>query len=923
MISARRRGLALAALLAALSFLSLSSPNPAVASPAADQGPRTLEKEWFPPTPAGWPGAWLDPRDPAPYLAFHQAATMRSKSGLREEPSPNQALYDARYYALDLSLSPTTQVLTGTVTMRLTVTGGPLAQVDLDLADNMVVSSLTCAGLPASYTHAGGILNVTLDRSYDNGEDATLVIQYAGNPDGSSFGWDSADGSPMIWTLSEAFGARTWWPCKDYPDDKADSVDVRVTVPTGLITVSNGTLRQQTDNGTQAFSWWHESHPITTYLVSLAIHPYHVYSDWYVSLAGDSTEIRFHNWQSSIPGVEQVQAKVKTMMGIFADRFGDYPFADEKYGHAEFPWGGGMEHQTCTSLGYFGESVVAHELCHQWWGDMITCATFNHVWLNEGFATYGEAIYREETEGPEAYLDEMLAAQFFGSGTIYVPQTNDWGRIFDSNLSYNKASWIPHMLRGMMGDSTFFAALAEYRDRFEYASATTEEFQAAMEDVSGRDLDAFFQEWVYGEYFPIYQYDWSTAAAGGGWDLTLTVNQLQGWQLFAMPIEISVTTTAGDETFQIENAALASEVFTLHTAGEPTSVALDPNHWILRQVNAPLPEPAFDRSLLLVNGVDWATYGTEISTAYQDRAFTGNYPTDFWDIFEAPAGGYPTTLPVPLGHGTVPPEVMGHYRTVVWIGNNFNGDLSAWMDSPIYSYLMAGGNLFLLSRHGSQFLSGPLQTYLDVSFLGNGSVIDCVATYAGLTNITRVGSQDQVSGFDTAVGPETTLLYKSVVGHVPNWGLGAIRIPPGGGTYNPQGGRLAFLSGRPYRWSHASLRTNCEYILGNLLGLGPLTGAPVASIPARLTLSPAAPNPFRTETVLRLALPGAAEARMEVFDLSGRRVRTLLDAAVPAGELWVRWDGRDAAGRAVPSGVYFLRLAAGTETREERILRTR
>ena len=137
---------------------------------------------------------------------------------------------------------------------------------------------------------------------------------------------------------------------------------MRVTVPTGLITASNGTLRQQTDNGTTAFSWWHESHPITTYLVSLAIHTYHVYSDWYRPLPGDSMEIRFYNFPSSIPAVEPVQAKVKDMIATFARRFGEYPFLDEKYGHAEFPWGGGMEHQTCTSLGYFGEWVVAHEL---------------------------------------------------------------------------------------------------------------------------------------------------------------------------------------------------------------------------------------------------------------------------------------------------------------------------------------------------------------------------------------------------------------------------------------------------------------------------------------------------------------------------------------------------------------------------------
>jgi hypothetical protein len=909
-------------LIGVLATIILSIAPPAGARNGPGSGTRPTEPEWFPPTKAGWPGAWLDPRNPAPYLAFHQAAALRAKSGLREEPTSNQALYDARYYALDLSLSPTTQILTGTVTMRLTITDGPLTQVDLDLADNMVVSSLTSAGLPATFTHTGGILRVNLDRSYANGESATLVIQYAGNPVGNAFGWDTEAGHPMIWTLSEAFAARTWWPCKDYPDDKADSVDVRVTVPTGLITVSNGTLRQQTDNGIQAFSWWHESYPITTYLVSLAIHTYHVYSDWYVPASGDSTEIRFYNYQSSIPAVEPVQAKVKNMMGIYAARFGEYPFPDEKYGHAEFPWGGGMEHQTCTSLGYFGEGVVAHELGHQWWGDMVTCATFHDVWLNEGLATYCEAIYREGLDGPDAYLDEMLAAQYLGSGTIYVPTTDNWGRIFDSNLSYNKASWVPHMLRGMMGDSTFFAAMGEFRNRFAYRSATTEDFQAAMEDISGRALGAFFQQWIHGEYYPIYQYGWATSPAGGGWDVTLTVNQLQTWQLFTMPIQVVVTTATGDRTFQVEDA-LASQVFTLHTDAQPTAVALDPRHWILRQVIAPLPTPAFDRQLLLVNGCDWNTYGTELTSAYQDRSFTGSYATDFWDVFDAPSGGYPSSLPAPLGHGVLMPEVMGHYKTVVWIGNNYNGDLAAWMDSPVYSYLQAGGNLLLLSRHGSQFLSGPLQSYLGISFLGTGNILDCIATYPGLTNIARQGTQDQVSGFNTTVGSETTLLYKAVSGHTPNWGIGAIRIPPAGGTYNPQGGRLAFLSGRAYRWNHANLKTNCEFILGNLLGVPPVTDSQTVAVPARLSLGPASPNPFSTAMALQFALPITARTRIEVFDLAGRRVRTLLDAATPAGEHPLRWNGRDESGRSVPSGVYFLRLQAGAQTCKERVLRVR
>jgi hypothetical protein len=886
------------------------NPPPGVAVPPA----------WFPPTPAGWPGELRDPRDTAPYLAFHKAALMKRLEGTREEPDPAEALYDARYYSLEINLNPTTRILTGQVTMRATVTAGPLSQLTMDLANNMTVSGVTSGGHPATFTHANNLLRVNLDRPYNNQETVTLVTQYFGNPAGDAFGWSTIDGHPMIWTLSEAFAARTWWPCKDYPDDKADSVDVRVTVPTGLITASNGTLREQTDNGITAFSWWHEKHPITTYLVSLASHTYHVYSDWYRYSPTDSMEIHFYNFQSSYPGVQPVQAKVKDMIAAYAARWGEYPFLDEKYGHAEFVWGGGMEHQTCTSLGYFGESVVAHELGHQWWGDMITCETFHDVWLNEGFATFCEAIWAEAEYGHDAYMDEMLLAQYFGPGTIYVPDLSDWNRIFDSNLSYNKPSWVLHMLRGMMGDTTFFQFLRNYYNQYKYSVASTEDLEAVAEATSGLDLHAFFQEWIHGEYYPVYQYDWTSTPAGGGYDISLNVHQLQTWQLFTMPIEVVITTQVGQQSFRIQNSQSVQN-YILHVDDQPTEVALDPNHWILRQVLAPIPQPTFERNLLLVNGVDWGTYGTELTSAYQDRAFWGSYNIDFWDCFPAPSGGYPSTLPAPRGHGTIPGDILGQYKTVIWVGNNYGGDLTNWSDTPVYSYLVAGGNVLLMTRMADSYLSDPFRAYLGVTWAGNGTVNDCIATYPGLTNIGRTGAQNSVAGFTLTIGPESTLLYKAVSGHTPNWGLGVIRQPAGGGTYNPNGAKFLLLNGRPYRWVHADLRTNVEHMLGTFLlpdvnGVGAGGGF-------RFSLSDATPNPFTSETRLRFALPQDGTADLTIWDVNGRRVINLWNGRGAAGEHVIGWDGRDQNGHPVASGIYYVRLQSGGRSAEEKVLRLR
>ena len=295
---------------------------------------------------------------------------------------------------------------------------------------------------------------MNLDRTYATGETVTVSVTYSGNPAGESFGWDSHGGQPMIWTLSEPFGARDWWPCKDVNNDKADSVDIRVTVPDNLIVASNGLLVSDVDNGATRTFHWHTDYPIATYLVSLAMPPLH-----HVLATGTRRWPAATRWRcssSSTPtiydDVQATYALTVPMIEAFAQGFGEYPFVDEKYGHAEFTWGGGMEHQTFTSLGGWSEDLISHELAHQWWGDMITCADFDHIWLNEGFATWGEAYWKEQTDGlrhlPAVHGHRRLLRRAARSSSR-IPLNDN---IFDGNLSYNKGSWVVHMLRGVLGD---------------------------------------------------------------------------------------------------------------------------------------------------------------------------------------------------------------------------------------------------------------------------------------------------------------------------------------------------------------------------------------------------------------------------------------------------------------------------------------
>ncbi len=578
-----------------LAALILAAATPAAGEPAPSF-----------PTPAAPPPSC--PASLAQQSAQHRFLEAQTKARLHAKlaeaaaaATPNMLQYDVHHYDLQLALDPVARVLSGTVTVGAWITGAAISTMDLDLAGGMVVSAVAVEGAPATFTRPTNLVTVDLGRLYQPGEKVSVAVTYAGNPAGSAFGWNSYNGSPLIWTLSEPYGARTWWPCKDLNTDKADSVDLRVTVPSGLIVASNGLLAAEIDHGATTTYDWRHRYPIATYLVSLAIHPYAKFTHWYPPLAGgDPMPVDYYVVPDRLTTAMTAYQPTVPMLQAFAQGFGEYPFVAEKYGHAHFPWGGGMEHQTLTSLGLNGWSawLIAHELAHQWWGDLITCATFHHIWLNEGFATWAEAYWREQSEGEAAYREEMDNAVYYGPGTIYVENPSNFSEIFDYNLSYLKASWVVHMLRGVLGDADFFAALQAYRQAYDYGSATTEQFRDVCESVSGRDLDAFFAQWIYAEYYPVYEYRYYFLPAGGGTTVKLRIRQVQtNTGLFKMPLRVGVFTSGGWVDVTVENDQW-DQAYSFDVPGTALLVELDRHGWVLKGAtggltDAPaLPPPA-------------------------------------------------------------------------------------------------------------------------------------------------------------------------------------------------------------------------------------------------------------------------------------------------------------------------------------------
>jgi hypothetical protein len=703
-------------------------------------------------------------------------------------------------------------------------------------------------------------------------------------------------------------------------------VDVRVTVPSNLIVASNGTLRSLTNNGATDTYYWHEGYPISTYLVSVAIHPYTTFSHWYKYSPADSMEVQYYVFPSHYGSVQATYALTVPMIELFASLFGEYPFLDEKYGHAEFTWGGGMEHQTITSLGGWSEYLIAHELAHQWWGDMVTCDDFHHIWMNEGFATYSEALWSEFTYGMATYHQDMTAAKYFGAGTIYVPDTSNWGRIFHSGLSYNKGSWVLHMLRHVVGDTAFFDILQTYYadSRYQYGTVTTEQFRDLCEDVSGMELDFFFHQWIYEEYYPTYSYSWNAAPNGGFFDIDLTISQLQTNHIFTMPIDVKIQTVFGDTTLVVWDS-LATQQFVLTVADEPTGLELDPDEWILRSIQEAVDDPTFDRGILLVNGVDFDIYGTEIWTAYEDSVFWGSYPITFWDCFDETGSGYPSILPTPLGHGPVPADSLEQFSSVIWVGNNYNGDIGSWYDTAILSYLNAGGNVLLMSRYGQSFVTEPLRDYLGITWRESptNTLNNCVSTFTGLADMTRIGTQSYSAVFDTTLeSSETTLLFKETSTFSTHRGLGAWCEPLGGGTHRADGGQFVFVSGRPYRYDHDDLRANVEFILGNFFDepYTPPTGVTGRPVGPAFALEQNYPNPFNPHTTIRFSVPAKRFVTLRVYDVAGRRVTTLARKDFGPGTHTLTWDGTDHRGVGVSSGIYFYKIIAGGDTSTRKML---
>jgi aminopeptidase N len=513
----------------------------------------------------------------------------------------NTSNYDVTYHRFDWTIDPAVAFISGIVTTTFTAKDD-LSTITFDLTDNMTVSNVTQNGSSISYTqNTNDELVITLSQTLLQGEASTVKITYSGNPVSSGFGsfeQTTHNGAPVIWTLSEPYGAKGWWPCKQDLNDKIDEIDVYITAPQQYVSVSNGLEQSQISSGGFKTTHFKHQYPIPAYLIAIAVTNYTVYSHQ-VANNGNPFDIVNYVYPENFAYAQANTGVTVDIMNLFTQLFEEYPYANEKYGHAQFGWGGGMEHTTVSFMGSFSRGLIAHELAHQWFGNKITCGSWKDIWLNEGFATYLAGLTIESLDGQTSFknwrINTVNSITSSPVGAVYLSDsdTTSVSRIFNGRLSYNKGAMVLHMLRKKLGDTQFFQGMKDYlaNPNLAYNYAKTPDFISNMEAASGQNLTEFFNDWIYNQGYPTYTINWYQPQDD---QIKITVNQTQSHasvSYFEAPIPIRINSVGGSGNVLelVLNNTYNGEEFLYTTNFIVRGVEIDPDtHLVSRNNSATL-----------------------------------------------------------------------------------------------------------------------------------------------------------------------------------------------------------------------------------------------------------------------------------------------------------------------------------------------
>jgi len=497
---------------------------------------------------------------------------------------------DIKYSRFQFDIDPTKLYIKGSNTIYFEAKES-LSSFTLDFYSTLRADSVMYKNKKITTSHTKHVLKINLSNTINTNTLDSVIIYYQGVPydEESTGGFNSGfhRTTPIVFTLSEPYGAREWMPCKQDLDDKIDSIDVFVKTQATYRAASNGILVSEKTDGLKKIYHWKHRYPIATYLIAIAVTNYVFYSDYAKVSATDSVEILNYLYPETFDDIKATLSVTKGLVSYFSNLLIAYPFAKEKYGHAQFGWGGGMEHQTMSFMGAWNFAIIAHELAHQWFGNHITCGSWKDIWLNEGFATYMESIAYEHFYGQESFMTDVLAnyatALQEPHGSVYVDDTTNIDRIFSGRLSYAKGGSVLHVLRMQLGDEIFFNAIKSYLQdpKMSGGYAKTEGLKQHFETLSGKNLDNFFNSWIYGKGFPSYYLNWSQNENN---KMTFELFQTQSdasVSFYELKVPVRLYSDKHDTIVYLDHKS-SGQIFNVQLNFRPSVIQLDPYNNILK-----------------------------------------------------------------------------------------------------------------------------------------------------------------------------------------------------------------------------------------------------------------------------------------------------------------------------------------------------
>jgi aminopeptidase N len=515
--------------------------------------------------------------------------------------------YDVHFYQLDLNMTNVSTYLNGTGSIHAT-TKTALDSALFELFPTLNITEIRLNDVPVGFSRMGSAVKVPINLSAN--QSFKIDVDYEGTPptaqtnplggSGMTAGSSPSWGNKVVWSLSEPFSAFEWFPCKQSLTDKADSCAVSITVPDTCKAGSNGILEHITPlgNGQTKYEWKHR-HPIDYYLISVAVAKYIEYNV-YANPIGAPNPILIQNFiydnPATLTNFQSDIDETADFLELFYERYGPYPFEDEKYGHCMAPISGGMEHQTMTSQGFFEKTLTAHELAHQWWGNNVTCASWCDIWMNEGFASYSEYIMLENLypgqQGPsmqQVHNNVMSQA----GGSVWVLDSLNESRIFSGRLTYDKGAGIIHTLRFIINnDDLFFNGLRDFQQAFKDSTSTGIAFKEFMENYTGISLNDFFNEWYFGEGYPTYSLKWNQSGQDVAIEISHTTSKPSITPTFTNPLAIRFARQGQADTVVRFDIHSNQDQYSIYNLGQLTgSINVDPSNWIMNQIGTISQDP--------------------------------------------------------------------------------------------------------------------------------------------------------------------------------------------------------------------------------------------------------------------------------------------------------------------------------------------